>query len=110
MDDLKEKIYLLALDMIKDKKTKFICVALKKSYKEYIGTEELVSGEELEKLFPEFFNLYDSRYWYHRYWYQSEDKSILFMNQRDIHGCWWHYELMEPRKRILELILSSRCR
>ena len=40
MDDLKERIYLLALDMIKDKKTKFICVALKKSYKEYIGTKK----------------------------------------------------------------------
>ena len=105
MDDMKEKIYLLALDMIKDKKTKFICVALKKSYKEYTGTKKILSQEELKELFPEFFNLYDSRYWY-----QSEDKSILFMNQRDIHGCWWHYKLTEPRKRILELILSRGCR
>ena len=105
MDDLKEKIYLLALDMIKDKKTKFICNTLRTSYKEYTGTKKILSQEELKELFPEFFNLYDNRYWY-----QSKDKSILFMNQRDIHRYWWHYELMEPRKRILELILSRGCR
>ena len=51
MDDLKERIYLLALDMIKSRKICFMCNALKESYKEYIGTEELVSGEELKKLF-----------------------------------------------------------
>ena len=37
MDDLKEKIYLLALDMIKSRKIPFICDALEKSYKEYTG-------------------------------------------------------------------------
>ena len=105
MDDLKEKIYLLALDMIKDKKKCFMCNALKESYKQYIGAEEKLNYEELKELFPEFFNLYDGRYWYY-----SEDRSILFIEQHNIHQPWWSSELMEPRKRMLELILSSRCR
>ena len=105
MDDLKEKIYLLALDMIKNRKAFFICDALIESYKQYIGAEELVSGEELEKLFPEFFNLDDNKYWYY-----SRDNSISFMTRDKKHGCWWHSKLVEPRKRMLELIISSRCR
>ena len=105
MDDLKERIYLLALDMIKSRKICFMCNALKESYKEYIGTEELVSGEELKKLFPEFFNLDDNKYWYY-----LRDNSISFITRDNIHQPWWSSELMEPRKRILELIISSRCR
>ena len=105
MDDLKERIYLSALDMIKSRKTLFICDALAKSYNEYVGIEVELSPEELEELFSEFFNLYDNRYWY-----QLEDNSMLFICLDKIHGRWWHYELPEPRKRILELILSRGCR
>ena len=105
MDDLKEKIYLLALDMIKNKEATYVCKALLKSYKEYTKAEEELSDGELEELFPEFYNLYDNRCWY-----QLADKSIHFMDQHEIHGWWWHFKLTEPRKRMLELILSSRCR
>ena len=105
MDDLKEKIYLLALDIIKSRKIPFICEALRASYKEYTGTEKMVSYEELKELFPEFFSLYDNKYWYY-----SEEKFMLFIGQHDIHQPWWSIELMEPRKKILELILSRGCR
>ena len=89
MDDLKERIYLLALDIIKDKKTKFICDALTKSCNEYVGVKIELSPEELEELFSEFFNLYDNRYWY-----QLEDNSMLFMCLDRIHGRWWSSELI----------------
>ena len=105
MDDMKEKIYLLALDMIKSRKIPFICEALRASYKEYTGTEKMVSYEELKELFPEFYSLYDGTYWYY-----SVNKFISSIDQRKIHGCWWHYRLTEPRERILELILSRGCR
>ena len=105
MDDLKERIYLLALDMIKSRKTPFICEALRASYKEYTGVKDRLNDEELKKLFSEFFNFYDNKYWYH-----SEEKSMLFVGPHDIHRCWWYYKLTEPRKRILELILSRGCR
>ena len=105
MDDLKEKIYLLALDMIKNRKKRFICKALRESYKEYTGTKGELNYEELEGLFPEFFNLYDGRYWY-----CSENEFRDFIDQQTMHGAWWSSELMEPRKKILELILSRGCR
>ena len=105
MDDLKEKIYLLALDMIGDKKATFICDALSKSYKEYTGTEEPLSDEELEELFSEFFNLYDNKYWY-----QPKGESIDSIVRHRIRGCWWSRELKEPREKILELILNRGCR
>ena len=105
MDDLKEKIYLLALDMIKDKKANFICEALRASYKEYTGVKDRLNDEELKKLFSEFFNFYDNKYWYY-----SEEKFILFIDYQDIHGCWWSPKAVEPRERILELILSRGCR
>ena len=105
MDDLKERIYLLALDMIKNDENPFICTALRASYREYIGTEELVSDEELEELFSEFFNLDDNKYWYY-----LRDNSISFMTRDNIHQPWWSPKAVEPRKRMLELILSSRCR
>ena len=105
MDDLKEKIYLLALDMIKNREATFICKALEKSYKQYIGAEEELSDEELKELFSEFFDLYDGTYWYY-----SENEFISSTDQRKIHGCWWSPKAVEPRKRMLELILSSRCR
>ena len=105
MDDLKEKIYLLALDIIKSRKTPFICEALRASYKEYTGVKDRLNDEELKKLFSEFFNFYDNKYWYY-----SEEKSMLSVGPHGIHRCWWPYELTEPRKRILELILSRGCR
>ena len=105
MDDLKEKIYLLALDIIKSRKIPFICEALRASYKEYTGTEKMLSYEELKELFPEFFSLYDGRYWYY-----SVNGSILFIEQHNIHGCWWSSELIEPREMIIKLILSRGCR
>ena len=105
MDDLKERIYLLALDMIKNDENPFICTALRASYGEYIGTEELVSDEELEELFSEFFNLYDNKYWY-----QPKGESIDSIVRHRIRGCWWSRELKEPREKILELILNRGCR
>ena len=105
MDDLKERIYLLALDMIKNDENPFICTALRASYREYIGTEELVSDEELEELFSEFFNLDDNKYWCY-----FRDNSIFFITRDKKHGCWWDSDLREPRKRTLELIISRNCR
>ena len=105
MDDLKEKIYLLALDMIKSRKIPFICDALAISYGEYTGTRKPVSDEELEELFSEFFNLYDNKYWY-----QPKGESIDSIVRHRIRGCWWSGELKEPREKILELILNRGCR
>ena len=105
MDDLKERIYLLALDMIKNDENPFICTALRASYGEYIGTEELVSDEELEELFSEFFNLDDNKYWCY-----FRDNSIFFITRDEKHGSWWDSDLREPRKRTLELIISRNCR
>ena len=105
MDDLKEKIYLLALDIIKNRKAFFICDALIESYEEYTGTEKMVSYEELKELFPEFFSLYDGRYWC-----SPKNRSVLFVDKHNMHQAWWHSKLVKPRKRILELILGRGCR
>ena len=105
MDDLKEKIYLLALDIIKKGEASFVCDALEKSYVEYTGAEGLLGHEERQEFFSEFFNLYDGRYWY----YPVGD-FIKFMTKSRIHGCWWQYGLVEPRERILRLILNRGCR
>lgn len=105
MDDMKEKIYLLALDMIKSRKIPYICEALRASYKEYTGTEKMLIYEELKELFPEFFSLYDGRYWR-----STKNRLVLSVDYQDIHGCWWHYRLIEPREMIIKLILSRGCR
>ena len=105
MDDMKEKIYLLALDIIKSRKIPFICEALRASYKEYTGVKDRLSNEELKELFSEFFDLYDGTYWYY-----SVNKFMLSVDQHDIHRCWWHYRLIEPREMIIKLILSRGCR
>ena len=105
MDDLKEKIYLLALDMIKNREATFICKALRESYKEYTGTRKPVSDEELEELFSEFFNLYDNKYWY-----QPKGESIDSIVRHNMHECWWSSKLKEHRERMLELILNRGCR
>ena len=105
MDDLKERIYLLALDMIRNREVDFICDALVISYEEYTGTRKPVSYEELEKLFLEFFNLDDNKYWYY-----SRNNSISFMTRARKHGSWWVSDLREPRKRVLNLVISRGCR
>ncbi len=61
MDDFKRGIYLAARRELEER-CEFLCVLLRGELKG-LGTGMGTSDEELKKLFPEFFDLWDGSFW-----------------------------------------------
>lgn len=104
MDDMKRSIYMLALEKINNGKSGLVCGALRKAIVEIAGYDPLMlSNNDLVEFFPEFFSLWDRKYWY------KYGNSIRFyIVTGGITGSnWWKYGWKEPRVRILNCILCQ---
>lgn len=81
MDDFKRGLYLAArreLEREGEDEIEYICPLLKGEIRR-LGSGKGISDEELKKLFPEFFNLWDGTVWFRS----------SRMGGDGEHGPWW---------------------
>ena len=110
MDDMKRAMYIAARNAIQKDQADFICLVLKsdlksqgmrlgKPYSDFESNKD-VEGF-LEELFPEFFQLFDYKFWMD---YPKE----AVVPTSDLHTSWFVYEDKERRLRILDFIIDNR--
>ena len=111
MDDLKLSIYMEARRMIEEGKSEFVCRALRYATEDITGMAFECGGATLhavlEEFFPEFFELYDGKYWSFD-WEPTGEKVFYSAGELDTHSAWWFYEWKEPRLAIIDFIINNR--
>lgn len=111
MDDMKRAMYIAARNAIQKDQADFICLVLKsdlksqgmrlgKPYSDFESNKD-VEGF-LEELFPEFFQLFDYKFW------MDSSYGTEYNLCSDLHTSWFVYNDKERRIRILDLLIDNR--